>query len=122
MYDYFLGGKDNTIVDRACADEVLRRVPLTRETAWANRRFLGRAIRYLAGERDIRQFIDIGAGLPARDNVHEIAQRARPDARVVYADNDPVVLAHARALLARDPHTRAVAADLRKPGDLLADH
>ncbi|GIH25970.1 hypothetical protein Aph01nite_42800 [Acrocarpospora phusangensis] len=121
MYDYLLGGKDNTLIDRACADEVLRRVPLARETAWANRRFLGRAIRFLAGERDVRQFIDIGAGLPCRENVHETAQRARPDARVVYADNDPVVLAHARALLARDARTRAVAGDIRKPGDLLAD-
>ncbi|WP_246238401.1 SAM-dependent methyltransferase [Acrocarpospora corrugata] len=121
MHDYYLGGKDNTLIDRACADEVLRRVPLTRETAWANRRFAARAIAFLAGERGIRQFLDVGVGLPSRDNTHEMARRAGPDARVIYADNDPVVLAHARALLARDPRTRAIAGDIRKPGDLLAD-
>ncbi|GIH27348.1 hypothetical protein Aph01nite_56580 [Acrocarpospora phusangensis] len=121
MYDYYLGGKDNTLADRECAEEVIRKVPQTRDIAWANRRFLGRAVRHLAGERGVDQFIDIGAGLPTRENVHQVAQRANADARVVYVDNDPVVLVHARALLARDAQTLAIPGDARRPLDILAD-
>ncbi|WP_246265353.1 SAM-dependent methyltransferase [Acrocarpospora pleiomorpha] len=121
MYDYYLGGKDNTLADRECAEEVIREIPQTRDIAWANRRFLGRAVRFLAEEQGIDQFIDIGAGLPTRENVHQVAQRANPDARVVYVDNDPVVLVHARALLARDPQTVAISGDARRPLEILAD-
>ncbi|GAA0431970.1 hypothetical protein Acor_03750 [Acrocarpospora corrugata] len=121
MYDYYLGGKDNTLADRECAEEVIRQVPQTRDIAWANRRFLGRAVRFLAGEQGLDQFVDIGAGLPTRDNVHQVAQRANPRARVVYADNDPVVLVHARALLARDPQTVAIPGDAREPLEVLSN-
>ncbi|WP_214107072.1 SAM-dependent methyltransferase [Acrocarpospora catenulata] len=121
MYDYYLGGKDNTLADRECAEEVIRRVPQTRDIAWANRRFLGRAVRHAATELGIAQFIDIGAGLPTRENVHQVAQRANPESRVVYVDNDPVVLVHARALLARDPQTKAIAGDVRDPLAVLDD-
>ncbi|MFC0866277.1 SAM-dependent methyltransferase, partial [Sphaerimonospora cavernae] len=92
MYDYYLGGKDNYAIDRQCAQRVISTVPLAREIARANRAFLGRVVRYLAAEAGISQFIDIGAGLPTQDNVHQVAQRANPAARVVYVDNDPVVL------------------------------
>ncbi|MEW9527373.1 SAM-dependent methyltransferase [Microbispora sp. NPDC049125] len=119
MYDYYLGGKDNYAVDRERADEVISRVPLTREIARANRAFLGRAVRFLAAEAGICQFLDIGAGLPTQDNVHEVAQRANPASRVVYVDNDPMVLVHARALLAQDAQTRVIAGDVRNPDDIL---
>ncbi|MEO3853523.1 SAM-dependent methyltransferase [Acrocarpospora sp. B8E8] len=121
MYDYYLGGKDNFATDRECADEVIRRVPQAREIAWANRRFLGRAVRFLADELGIDQFVDVGAGLPTRENVHQVAQRVNPDARVVYVDNDPVVQAHAQALLATDDQTRAITGDVRDPRGILAD-
>jgi hypothetical protein len=121
MYDFYLGGKDNTRADQECAEEVMRLVPQTREIAWANRRFLGRAVRFLAGERGFDQFIDIGAGLPTRENVHEVAQRANPGARVVYADHDPVVVSHAQALLATDAQTRAITGDARDPDGILAN-
>ncbi|MFG1824256.1 SAM-dependent methyltransferase [Microbispora bryophytorum] len=121
MYDYYLGGKDNYAIDRQCAQRVISAVPLAREIARANRAFLGRAVRFLAGEAGIGQFIDIGAGLPTQDNVHQVAQRANPASRVVYIDNDPVVLVHARALLARDAQTRAILRDMRRPGEILAD-
>lgn len=121
MYDYYLGGKDNYAIDRQCAQRVISTVPLAREIARANRAFLGRAMRFLAGEAGIGQFIDIGAGLPTQDNVHQVAQRANPASRVVYVDNDPVVLVHARALLARDAQTRAILRDVRRPGEILAD-
>jgi hypothetical protein len=99
IYDYFLGGKDHFAVDRAVADMMLTRVPAVRTAARENRAFLSRTVRYLVGEAGVRQFLDIGTRLPAADNVHEVAQRAAPESRVVYADNDPLVLAHARALL-----------------------
>jgi O-methyltransferase involved in polyketide biosynthesis len=118
MYDYYLGGKDNFANDRAAADEVLAIAPATRALARANRDFLGRAIRFLSAA-GIRQFIDVGSGLPTRENAHEVAQRAAPDSRVVYVDNDPVVLAHSRALLAKDQRTVIVGADMREPGDIL---
>jgi hypothetical protein len=100
MYDYFLGGKDNFAADRATAAQVLDSWGSVRTAVRENRAFLGRAVRYLAEEAGITQFLDIGTGLPSANNVHEVAQAANPKARVVYADNDPIVLAHARALLA----------------------
>lgn len=118
MYDYFLGGKDNFPADRAAADRLLAAAPQTRVGARENRAFLQRAIRYLAGEASIRQFLDIGTGLPTQGNVHEIAQQVVPDARVVYVDNDPIVHVHANALLAGD-NTTAILADLREPEAIL---
>lgn len=119
MYDYYLGGKDNFEVDRRHAEEVIRRSPHVPLMARANREFLGRAVRFLAGEAGIRQFIDIGTGLPTRENVHQVAQRTDPRVRVVYVDNDPHVLSHARALLADNPNTHAMGGDLRPAvGDL----
>ncbi|MFF4779108.1 SAM-dependent methyltransferase [Microtetraspora fusca] len=120
MYDYYLGGKDNYAVDRECAEEVISRVPLTREIAQANREFLGRAVRFLSGEAGICQFLDIGSGLPTQENVHEVAQGINPASRVVYVDNDPMVLTHARALLATDAQTGVICGDVRTPGDILA--
>jgi S-adenosyl methyltransferase len=118
MYDYFLGGKDNFPADRAAADQLLAAAPQTRVGARENRAFLQRAIRFLAGEAGIRQFLDIGTGLPTQGNVHEIAQQVTPDARVVYVDNDPIVHVHANALLAGD-NTAAILADLREPDTIL---
>jgi hypothetical protein len=119
MYNYFLGGKDNFAVDREAAHEVETRLPTVRPMMVANRQFLGRAVRYLTRECGIRQFIDIGSGLPSQGNVHQIAQEIAPDARVVYVDNDPVVLAHGRALLATNEGTTVLTADLRQPASIL---
>jgi hypothetical protein len=119
MYDFFLGGKDNFAVDRALAEQVMQQVPGSRDGARANRRFLGRAVQFLA-ESGIRQFLDLGTGLPSQNNVHEVAQRVHPDARVVYVDNDPIVSAHARALLATDASTVVVQEDIRDPARVLA--
>jgi hypothetical protein len=121
MYDYYLGGKDHFAADRAVADAALASWPAGRTGARENRRFLGRAVRYLAAEAGIRQFLDIGCGLPGTQNVHEIAQAADPTCRVVYVDNDAMVLAHARALLASAPQgrTACIQADLRSPLDIL---
>jgi hypothetical protein len=121
MYDYFLGGKDNFAVDRDRAEEVIRQSPHVPFMAHANRDFLGRAVWYLAGECGIRQFIDIGTGLPTQENVHQVAQRTVSRARVVYVDNDPLVLVHARALLADNPNTHVMAGDLREPWAILSD-
>jgi hypothetical protein len=99
MYDYLLGGKDNFAADREAAEQLVAIAPGVRRAVRANRAFHGRAVRYLAGEVGIRQFLDIGTGIPAADNTHEVAQRVAADSRVVYVDNDPIVLAHARALL-----------------------
>jgi hypothetical protein len=99
IYDYWLGGKDNFAADRAAGDLVLASRPGLRESVQANRAFLGRVVRLLAGELGIRQFLDIGTGIPSANNTHEVAQQVTPDARIVYTDNDPIVLAHARALL-----------------------
>jgi hypothetical protein len=96
VYDYWLGGKDNFPADHALAEAILEAVPIMRDMARANRAFLGRAVRYLAGEAGIRQFLDIGTGIPTAGNTHEVAQAVARDARVVYVDNDPIVLAHAR--------------------------
>lgn len=120
MYDRWLGGKDNFEADRAAADGVQQRFPEVAEVARANRAFLARAVRYVA-RHGISQFIDAGAGLPASPNVHEIAREEAPDARVVYVDHDPVVLSHARALLAVDANVSVVAGDIRDPARMLAD-
>lgn len=118
MYDYYLGGKDNYAADRAAADKVLAAMPNVLAFTRANRRFLSRVVTLLA-RRGIRQFLDIGSGLPTQENTHEIAQRAAVDSRVVYVDNDPVVLAHGRALLADNPRTTVVQADLRDPQGII---
>jgi hypothetical protein len=122
MYDYGLGGKNHFAADRAVADQVLALVPTMRTVARENRGFLGRAVRYLAAEAGIRQFLDIGSGLPATGNVHEVAQAVAPESRIVYVDNDPLVLVHARALLASAPEGRTgyIRADLRDPASILA--
>ncbi|MFG2287278.1 SAM-dependent methyltransferase [Streptomyces sp. NPDC048595] len=113
MYDYYLGGKDNYAVDREACDELSKVVPSTQVLAINNRRFLQRAVRWLASEHGIRQFIDHGSGLPTQDNVHQVAQRIDPQSRVVYVDNDPIVLAHGRALLEENAHTAVIQADMR---------
>ena len=122
VYDYWLGGKDNFPADRALAEHIMEVIPTMRAMAAANRAFLSRAVRYLAGEAGIRQFLDIGTGIPTSPNVHEVAQSVAPEARVVYVDNDPIVLAHARALLtSRDVgETAFILADLREPEKILA--
>ena len=116
------GGKDNFAADRALGDTLIKAMPATRFVARANRAFLGRAVRYLAGEAGIRQFLDIGTGIPAAGNTHEVAQAVAPDSRVGYVDNDPIVMAHARALMASHPAgaTAFIQADLRDPEKILA--
>ncbi|MGV9423103.1 SAM-dependent methyltransferase [Streptomyces sp. NPDC003656] len=106
IWNYWLGGKDNYEVDRAAGDQIRQLHPGIGEYARADRLFLGRAVRHLVQEAGIRQFLDIGTGLPTADNTHEVAQRLAPDARIVYVDNDPLVLAHARALLTSTPEGR----------------
>jgi hypothetical protein len=118
MYDCYLDGKDNYAVDRAAVEQVAEVLPEVRQVARENRAFLRRAVRYMA-RQGIRQFIDIGSGLPTVGNTHEIAQTIVPDARVVYVDNDPVVLAHGRALLASDDNTSVATADMHSPDDVL---
>ena len=121
-YDYLLGGKDNYAADRASADEAIEIYPDIVFTMRANRAFLGRAVRYLAGEAGIRQFLDLGTGIPTAGNLHEVAQAIAPDSRVVYVDYDPVVLAHARALLdsSEAGATEYIDADLRDTGTILS--
>jgi S-adenosyl methyltransferase len=120
VYDYWLGGKDNFAVDREAAEQAIAAFPGVISGVRANRAFLGRAVRYLAAEAGIRQFLDIGTGLPTADNTHEVAQAIAPQSRVVYADNDPIVLAHARALLtSAGGATAYVDADIRDTGKLL---
>jgi hypothetical protein len=118
IYDYFLGGKDNFPADREVADQVVAIAPVARDIVEDNRAFLRRAVRLLAGECGVRQFIDLGSGLPTQGNVHEIAQATAPDARVVYVDNDAMVVTHSRALLAGD-NTAAIEADLRDPDSVM---
>jgi hypothetical protein len=122
VYDYWLGGTNNFPADREAAERVLAATPGLRFRVRANRAFLARAVRYLAGEAGITQFLDIGTGIPSADNTHQVAQAVAPDARVVYADNDPIVLTHARALLAGDSRgaTQYVPGDLRDPAPILA--
>ncbi|MFC5835031.1 SAM-dependent methyltransferase [Nonomuraea insulae] len=122
VYDFMLGGKDNYEADRRVAELALGIAPDAPEAAHANREFLGRVVRFLAAEAGIRQFLDIGSGLPTQGNVHEIAQSAAPGSRVVYVDNDPIVLVHGRALLAVDDDaTTVVKADLRDPDVIIGD-
>ena len=121
IYDYLLGGKDNYPADRAAAAEIAQALPNVRTSFRWNRAFLGRAVRYLVTEQGIGQFIDIGTGLPTAGNVHEVAQEADPATRVVYVDNDPVVLAHGRHLLHGVPGTTILEHDLRRPEDILSD-
>jgi hypothetical protein len=123
IWNYWLGGKDNFAADRAMGEQISAILPDIAPTARATRAFLGRIVTYLAGEVGVRQFLDIGTGLPIADNTHEVAQRVRPDARIVYVDNDPLVLAHARALLTSDPQgvTAYVDADLRDPDAILQE-
>jgi len=122
MYDYYIGGKNHFAADRAVADRALAAWPSGRIGLRENRKFLGRVVRYLAAEAGVRQFLDIGSGLPASDNVHEVAQKVAPASRVVYIDNDPMVLTHARALLDSSPEGRTayVQADLRSPLSILS--
>ncbi|SNS59447.1 S-adenosyl methyltransferase [Streptosporangium subroseum] len=120
MYDYYLGGKDNFASDREAAEKFIEVVPSMRMIAQANRAFLRRAVTELAGQ-GIRQFLDIGSGLPTQENVHQVVHRIVPDAQVTYVDNDPIVLAHGRALLADNPYTTVIQADMREPKALL-DH
>ena len=121
MYDYFLGGKDNFAADRETANKAMEAWPAIRTASRENRAFLGRAVKYLAEEAGITQFLDIGSGLPGVGNVHEIAQAVNPAARVLYVDNDPIVLAHGRALLSSTPEGRSVyiSADMREPEKIL---
>jgi S-adenosyl methyltransferase len=120
IYDYLLGGKDNYPADREVAEQVVAIAPIARDVVQDNRAFLRRAVSFLAREAGIRQFIDLGSGLPTQGNVHEIAQAVAPGTRVVYVDNDAMVVTHSRALLADDA-TLAIQADLRDPDAILGD-
>ena len=121
VYDFWLDGKDNYAADRAVAEQVAAAYPDIRIAVRAQRGFLARAVRFLVTQAGIRQFLDIGTGLPSANNTHQVAQRAAPESRVVYVDNDPIVLAHARALLASSPEgaTAYIDADLRATGAIL---
>jgi hypothetical protein len=119
IYDYLLGGKDNFAADRAAAERFLALVPDIAAIAADNRAFLGRAVRYLAAEAGVRQFLDLGGGLPTRSNVHQIAQQVAPDARVAYIDYDPVVVRHGEALLANGSNVAMAQADLTQPASVL---
>jgi S-adenosyl methyltransferase len=119
-YDYLLGGKDSYAADQEAVRQILRTWPEVRDIALANRAFTQRAVRFLAGEAGIRQFIDIGTGIPSAGKVHEVAGQVAPGARVVYVDNDPIVHVHASALLCGSDTTAIVLADLRDPGAILA--
>jgi S-adenosyl methyltransferase len=123
IWNYWLGGKDNYAVDRVAGDQFSAVYPGIVDIARADRAFLGRVVRFLAGQAGVRQFLDVGTGLPTADNTHQVAQRAAPDSRIVYVDNDPLVLAHARALLTSRPEgaTNYVDADLRDPGKVLQE-
>ena len=122
IWNYWLGGKDNFAVDREAGDRVAAMLPIIVTQARADRAFLGRAVGYLAGQAGIRQFLDIGTGLPTADNTHQVAQRVTPEARIVYVDNDPLVLSHARALLTSSPEGVCdyIDADLREPDQVLS--
>jgi O-methyltransferase involved in polyketide biosynthesis len=121
LWNYLLGGKDIFAADREAAEYALALMPELVQSARANREFLGRAVRFLAGEAGVRQFLDIGTGLPTASNTHEVAQGVAPDSRIVYVDNDPMVLVHARALLTSTPEgaTDYLDADLRNPSAIL---
>jgi SAM-dependent methyltransferase len=121
MYDYYLGGKDHFAADRTTAEKAMRSWRSVRTAVRENRAFLGRAVHYLTEEAGIRQFLDVGSGLPSANNVHEVAQSVASDSRVVYVDNDPIVILHAKALLTGTPdgHTAFIEADLREPEEIL---
>jgi hypothetical protein len=119
IYDCLLGGKDNFAADRAAAARLIAAIPDIAAIARDNRAFLTRAVRYLAAEAGIRQFLDLGGGLPTQSNVHQVAQQVAPDARVVYVDHDPMVWSHGQALLASDENVAMVLADLARPADVL---
>lgn len=121
VYDAGLGGKDNYEIDRDVLQSVAEVAPHVNDLAWSNRQFLIRAVRFLADQAGIDQFIDCGSGLPTAENTHQIAQRINPDATVVYVDNDPVVLAHARVLLAENDNTSLITADIFEPDEVLND-
>lgn len=123
IWNYWLGGKDNFAVDRQVGDEIRAAFPEIVENARLSRAFLVRSVRYLAGEVGVRQFLDIGTGLPTADNTHQVAQAVAPESRIVYVDNDPLVLVHARALLTSSPEgvTDYVDADLRDPDSILRE-
>jgi S-adenosyl methyltransferase len=121
VYDYWLGGSHNFRADQDAARALIALDPNMRATMRANRAFLGRAVRYLAGEAGIRQFLDIGSGIPTEQNVHQVAQAVAPGARVVYVDNDEVAVAHSRLMLEDNPDATIVHADLREPAKILAD-
>jgi hypothetical protein len=122
VYDYWLSGTDNFAADRIAGEETIAAYPAIRASARANRAFLARSVRYLATEAGIRQFLDIGTGLPTASNTHEVAQSIAPDSRIVYVDDDPLVLAHARALLTSSPGgvTAYLDSDLRDVDKILA--
>jgi hypothetical protein len=123
VYDYLLGGKDNFAADREAAEQAIRINPDIVSTARANRAFLIRATSYLVAQAGIRQFLDIGTGMPTNNNIHEVAQSIAPESRIVYVDHDPIVLSHGRALLTGTPEgaTDYVEADLREPAKILAE-
>ena len=123
FWNYLLGGRDNYAVDREAAEEILLLIPSLRDTVRAERRFLVRAVQYLAGEARIRQFLDIGTGLPTASNTHEVAQLVAPESHIVYVDNDPLIMAHARALLTSTPEgaTDYIHADIQRPDVILAE-
>ncbi|MFY1690345.1 SAM-dependent methyltransferase [Plantactinospora sp. WMMB782] len=121
MYDYCLGGKDNFAVDREAMEVVSSHFPEGLDAARNNRLFLYRVVRYLARDAGIRQFLDMGSGLPTQANVHQVAQQFQPDARVVYVDNDPIVLAYGQALLADEHSTTVIAADMTETEPILTD-
>lgn len=121
VWNYWIGGKDNYEVDQHVGDQVASMFPVIRDVARADRGFLGRAVRFLTADRGVRQFLDIGTGLPTLDNTHEIAQQAAPESRIVYVDNDPIVLVHARSLLIGTPQgaTDYIDADVRRPDSII---
>jgi hypothetical protein len=121
VYDYWLGGKDNFAADRAAGDQAIAAFPAIPLSARSNRAYQARVVRFLAGEAGIRQFLDIGTGIPTVNHTHQVAQSVAPESRVVYVDDDPVVLSHARALLASHPAgaTDYIDADLREPQKIL---
>ena len=123
VYDYWLGGKDNFAADRELGERTLEAYPNLVFSVRANRAFLARAVRFLAADQGIRQFLDIGTGIPTANNTHEVAQRVAPECRIVYVDNDPIVLSHAKALLKSSPQGACayIDADLRDPDTILAD-
>jgi SAM-dependent methyltransferase len=123
VYDYWLGGKDHFPADRALGEAIAEALPTIRTQVRAQRAFLGRAVRYLARDAEVRQFLDIGTGIPSAGNVHDVAQEIAPESRVLYVDNDPIVLGHARALMAGTPEGTVafIQADLREPEAILGD-